>query len=360
MAKKALVTGACGFVGTHMVELLRKEGWEVVGTDLEREAHRQYYCEEGVFHPIYVEGFLEKLGVQFIPADLTKKETLLPVFAAGPYDVLFSVASLYDYFARWDVLYKVNVEGHRNLAELASEHKIKRYIHWSTDGVYGEIHGDKPGDETYPYDPPNLYSKSKTEQEKMLWKFHKEKNLPLTIIRPAPVYGPRHTYGVYQILYVMEKMGIGAVISWYPRKKTLMFPSIHVLDLARAALFVAERDEAIGEAYNAVSDNITQTEFSEFLSKALGLHDFPRIPVLWFIYAFIATRIVPPLAKYYDRKARKMGLRPKLDVPMVEYVTHRYWFSNEKLKKLGFKFIYEDSRKGLWEYIEWCRERGWL
>ena len=64
MAKRALVTGACGFTGTHMVELLKYKGWEVVGTDLAREKHREYYCESGDLVPVYIEDFLDRMEVE--------------------------------------------------------------------------------------------------------------------------------------------------------------------------------------------------------------------------------------------------------------------------------------------------------
>lgn len=359
MAKRALVTGSCGFTGGHMLELLAQNGWEIVATDLKREEHKQYYCEEGTLHPTYYEDIIEKLGVEFIPADLTKKESLVPLFKdRQPYDAVFHIASLYDYFATWDVLYKVNVEGARNLAELAIEYKVKRFIHWSTDGVYGEAE-DEPINEDHPFNPPNAYSKSKVEQEKVLWNLYKEKGLPLTVLRPAPIYGPRHKYGVYHILYGIRRIGTGVIISWYPKKKTLMFPSVHVKDLVRAALFVAEKEETIGKAYNVLSDCLPQPEVIEFLYKSLGIRRIVRIPVWWPLYK-ISAKIALRIVKYLDRKARSKGVRPKVDVPMVEYITHQYWFTNNRLKELGFKYIYEDPRKGLWDYITWCKERGWL
>jgi len=357
MAKTALVTGACGFTGTHMVELLTDEGWNITATDLRSDQHGEYYCESGNLHPIHYGDWLKKQGVEYVAADLTDKKSLEPLFEKH-YDVIFHTASLYDYFALWDVLYKVNVAGTRNLAELALESGAGRMVHWSTDGVYGEAHGGMI-DETAPHNPPNLYSKSKAEQEKVLWKMREDDGLKLTVIRPAPVYGPRHRYGVYHVLYGMSKMGTGIILSWYPKSKTLMMPSVHVTDIVRAALFVSEKPEAEGEAYNVLSDCIPQPVFLEFIYRALGIERILRFPVPWGLYkagAAIALR----QAKRYDRAARKRGTRPKLDVPMVEYITHQYWFSNQKLKDLGFEFIYEDPRRGMWDYITWCKERGWL
>ena len=359
MAKRALVTGACGFTGSNLVEHLLREKWEVVATDLKADAHGEYYCVDGDLHPMhYGSDLLEGMGVTYIPGDLTKKETLLPLFAKGSYDVVFHVASLYDYFAQWDVLYKVNVTGTRNIAELALENKVGRFVHWSTDGVYGEPK-TLPGDENCPYDPPNLYSKSKVEQEKILWQMHKEKGFPITILRPAPIYGPRHRYGVYHILYGVEKIGLGAIISWFPKKHTLMFPSVHVLDLVRAASFVSDKPQAVGQAYNVLSDCIPQPEFMEFVYRSVGTEPIFHLPVWWPLYKLF-TKVIRPFMVMQDKRARKQGTRPKIDIPMVDYITHQYWFSNQKIKDLGFKFIYQDPRKGLWEYIGWCKERGLL
>jgi len=97
----------------------------------------------------------------------------------------------------------------------------------------------------------------------------------------------------------------------------------------------------------------------EFTTTALGLERHMRIPVWWPMYKLFAKLALWHI-KRLDRKARAMGTRPKVDVPMGEYITHQYWFSNRKIKDLGFVFIYEDPRKGIWDYITWCRERGWL
>ncbi len=358
MPKRALVTGACGFTGTHMVELLVENGWDVTGTDLTGNLHKEYYCENGDLHPMMYEDFVRDMGIKFITADLTDKESLKPLFDCEPYDAIFHTASLYDYFAKWDVLYKINVEGTRNLAELVVEHGVGRFVHWSTDGVYGAPH-EVPSDETAPYAPGNDYSKSKMEQEKVLLAMYEEKGLPLTIIRPAPIYGPRHRYGVYHILYGIKKIGTGVSVSFYPKSKTLMMPSVHVTDLVRAALFVTDKEEAVGQAYNVLSDCIQQSEWMEFSARALGLEHTIRVPVLWLMYKAFA-KISLWFISRLDRKARKLGTRPKIDVPMVEYLTHQYWFLNKKIKDLGFEFIYEDPRKGVWDYITWCRERGWL
>jgi nucleoside-diphosphate-sugar epimerase len=65
------------------------------------------------------------------------------------------------------------------------------------------------------------------------------------------------------------------------------------------------------------------------------------------------------MADRRQTKARKLGMRPILDAPMVHYITHQYAFSNEKLKKLGYNFKF-DSWAGFKETVNWYYDHNWL
>ncbi len=360
MGKKALVTGACGFTGSHMLELLSENGWDIVATDLEGSQREVYYSEEGDATPVFYEDIMDEADAEFIPADLTDKESLKPLFDGHDYDVIFHIASLYDYFAEMEELRKVNVEGGRNIAELAIENDVPHFIHWSTEGVLGDAGFDEPKTEDAEYHAHNRYCKSKVEQEEMLWDLHENEGLPLTIVRPAPIYGPRHTYGVYHVLMTIRKMGKGLIPRIYPRSKQLKFPSIHVKDLVRAALFLhLNKDESIGEAYNVVSDEIGQDELMEFLAHNLPVEETVRVPIWFPVFKGLAW-VSQKLATWNEKRARKKGKRPKIDASMTQYLTGNMWFSNQKLKDLGFEFVYQDPRRGLLDYITWCKEQGMI
>lgn len=338
----ALVTGACGFSGSHMVELLRERGREVLATDL----------------PGSDPSFVKSLGAEFLPSDVTEPETLGPLFDRGP-EALFHPASLFDYFAPWEPLYQVNVVGMRNLCEAAANSGLKRFLHWSTLGVHGETGLRAPAGEDAPFHPPNLYSKSKVEQEKVVQEFVSKAGLPIVIMRPAPMYGPRNRYGMFHIYRLLAKAGTAYIPSIYPRAKRLRMPMVHVRDACGAALFLSEKGAAKGEAYNAVNTmDFTVDEFLTFVAIALGLRYY-RVPVGWPIYKVIAD-LMEYGARKFEEAARRKSIRPKFDLPMAEYVTHEYWFSNEKIKKAGYKFVYDDWRRGTWETIGWYREQGWL
>jgi nucleoside-diphosphate-sugar epimerase len=378
--KVALVDGALGHSASFLIKLLNEKGWKVIATDLEETKRVNLMTKEKIFD---IE--LKKLdcrdwdNVTYIPADLTEKDSLYILFSqknfpenVTQYDAIFHTASLYDYGAPYELLHEVNYNGLKNLLNVLKEDVEKknsiypRFIHWSTLGVYGEpeYKEDKkgfifPADENTPYNPPNNYSKTKVEQENLIMKF-KEENPTFhhSILRPAPIYGPFQTYGMFHIFYTSYIAGHMILSKVIPKKRKLMMPFIHVKDLAKAALFIAECDKCENEAYNVINDSPLQEKWQEYVFNELGI-SFSIVPIPWFMYKIFA-KFELELAKMKVKKANTQGYRPKFDIPMVEYITHQYYFSNKKLKDLGFQFEYNDFRKGVRETIRWYMDHGWL
>ena len=107
--KVVLVTGACGFVGSHLVDqLLEFEDFEVRGTDLST-------ADYTFFNP----------ACEFIPSDLRNPDSLHQVVQGV--DLIYHTASLFRYSAAWQDLYEVNVEGTLNLALAASEAEVSKF-----------------------------------------------------------------------------------------------------------------------------------------------------------------------------------------------------------------------------------------
>lgn len=356
----ALVTGARGFAGSHLLDRLSTRGWEVVATDLEEADRDRFYREtDNAPHPVYDPSTTDGRNVTFVPADLTRPETLEPLFEERDYDVVFHVASLFDYFAEWETLHAVNVEGARNIATLAADEGADHFVGISTLGVLGEAGFDEPNTEDAPYGPHNRYCESKQAQEEMLRDVERTRGLPVTILRSAPIYGPGNRYGVYHIPLVLSKMGVAPVFRIYPRSRQLQFPSIHVEDLCRIATFVHEhRHVTAGEVYNAVGECIPQDELIAFLAKAVSVPRI-RIPIPSVAYDAASAYAIWH-SRRIQRIARDRGKRPKIDAPITKYLSSNMWFSNEKIRDLGFEFEYGDPRHGLWEFVTWCKERGLL
>ncbi len=370
--RRALVTGALGHTGSFLVNLLADHGWHVTATDLDPTRRSHVITKEEIFAIPREHLSIDRPGIEFVPADLTSKDSLLPVFVGKEFDTIFHTASLYDYFAPFELLEKVNVGGLRNLLETYYGHcqgttngtsRLPRFIHWSTCGVYGQPkyeRWDVPADETAPFDPPNNYSKSKMLQEQLLDQWHREKGIPTVIIRPAPIYGPYQAYGMFHVYHLVRTVGAVPVVCLYPRNKRLRMPMVHVEDLVRAAEFLAEApaERVIGEAFNVISDCGFQDDFMNYLATILGA-DYSYISVPWFVYAALARITLWAAMRRMSKLARK-GLRPRYDAPMAAYITHQYYFSNEKIKRLGFKFDYPDMFTGTRQTVDWYLAHGWL
>lgn len=345
MAKKALVTGACGFCGSHMVELLVKEGWEVRATDLP-SADGERLKNLGLD--------FEKLGVEFVPSDLTQKDTLKPVLEGVDY--LFNPAALFDYFADWETMERVNVGGMENFCEIIAQSDIKRMIHWSTIDVYGMINSkDLPMFEDSPKNPENNYQKSKWQQEEVVRRFYEEKKLPVSIIRPAPIYGPRNKYGVFQIIESVAKAQVPGV----PKDgKNYMMPFAHVKDVCQSAIFLSQNDETTGEAYNIVDDSMLSYYETIHL---FGLLTNTKIIDFVGVSMEMTKNLMVLLAKMDEWVSRRKGRKhAKMEVAPMSYIGTNYFISNMKIKEAGCKFLYPDARIGFKETIEWYYRMGWL
>lgn len=347
MAKKALVTGACGFVGSHMCEVLAEAGYDVRATDL-AAAFEPAPKERGRYPSV-----LKRLGVEFVPSDLTDKKSLKEVVRGV--DIVFHPAAVFDYSAPYDLLEQVNVNGTRNLCEaILSAGQIERLVNWSTAGVYKTPYNGTPCDEEAPKGPANLYGKSKLAQEEVVEAFHEKEGLPFVTLRPAPIYGPRNAYGMAQLLLPLSKLPVIP----FPRSMTNPMPSVHVTDLCRAALHLAEHPASNGEAYN-VSDNgkLNQFEFFKYVA-ALYRKPFIEIPL---VKVEQVERLAQAAASLSDFLSRRLThRRPLIEKETLEFVRATFIFPNRKLKQTGFKLRYGDPRRGLKETIEWYRREGWV
>ncbi|MFX0103498.1 MAG: NAD-dependent epimerase/dehydratase family protein [Candidatus Hodarchaeota archaeon] len=370
--KHALVTGALGHTGSFMVKLLVENGWNVVATDLPPEKRKKLLTKEKVFINVNLPSTIDGKNVEFVSSDLNSKNSLISLFNGRKYDAIFSIASLYDYFAKLDLLIKINVGGLRNLLEAyhksclrdyESPDEYPRFIHWSTCGVYGQPRykdWQVPADESAPYDPPNDYSKSKALQEIILKKWRERWNLPITIIRPGPIYGPGQLYGAYHVFRAFNNVISIPIVKIIPKKRRLRMPMVHVEDLVRAALFLAKlpRENVVGEAFNVLDDCGFQDDFTIVMGNIFNL-PMTHMKTHWFLYKIIARMLY---RLYFSTMwiYRRFGKRPKIDAPMADYIVHQYHFSNEKIKKLGFKFKYPDQWKGTRETVNWYIKNGWM
>src|SRR5512146_2916570 len=172
---RALVTGGTGFVGSNLALRLVERRWDV--RILERPGASRELLEGGPF--------------EFVTGDVLQPETLPP--AMHGIDVVFHAAGVVDYWRQGvERMYRVNVDGTRNVMEAAYNARIARVVHTSSTAAMG-IHPDVLVDESYTFNvkPERfVYGHSKYLAEEVVFEFVK-RGLPAVIVNPTTVVGPR-------------------------------------------------------------------------------------------------------------------------------------------------------------------------
>lgn len=332
--KVALVTGAAGFAGGHMVDMLIEKGYHVIATDL-ANADTHYV------NP----------AAEFIPADITNPASIEPLFAKKP-SLVYHPAAVFDYEAPWDLCEKVNVGGMRNMCDASLAANVKRFLVFSTVSVYGHPRQDElPVVETNEKRPGTNYEKSKWMQEQVGLEFL-ARGLPVSIIRPAPVYGPRNIYGFATIIFLVAKFPIIP----FPVNLDLRMVGVNIADVCNAAYFLSTNSHTIGEAYNVSDDS--EVTVREVLAHICPLMDVRIAPV--FIPRELFFALGDQLADLSRSVSKYTRTRPFIEKDMVYYLKAIYSFSNAKLKKAGYELKCPNMLDGLTDTIAWYKENGYL
>ncbi|MCS7228596.1 MAG: NAD-dependent epimerase/dehydratase family protein [Candidatus Kryptonium sp.] len=324
---KALVTGGTGFIGSHLVDELLKRGYEVKCI-VRDTSNLRWLAEKDV----------EILKGSLFDFDFLKK-------AVKDVDYIYHIAGVtkgrnyHDY-------YRGNVETTKNLLEACLENKgLKKFILASSLAAVGPGEDSIPVDETRDYKPITSYGKSKAEAEKVALSY-KEK-LPITIIRPPSVYGPRDTYTFEFFKYVK----FGFLPAVLPDEQILSL--VYVSDLVDGFILAGESERATGEIYFISSEEIyTWREIENAVLKAIGKKvlrvKIPE-PILYFV-SFLSEMIY----KLQDKAS-------PLNIEKIKDLRQKNWAcSIEKAKReLGYnpKVSLEE---GMQRTIKWYFENKWL
>lgn len=324
-----LVTGATGFTGSLLVEKLVRLGARVTAI------HRRDNIPER----------LQELPVRWLKGEIYDPEVIEQACTAVEY--IFHVAAAFREAGIADEIYRrVHVESTQLLAKQAlNQPAFKRFIHVSTVGVHGHIKSI-PADETTSFAPGDIYQVTKTEAEQWIRQFSAEQNLPLTVIRPAAIYGPgdRRLLKLFQMakLPVVPIIGFGAGY----------YHLIHVEDLTDCLIQAAKHPAALGEVF--ICGNEKPVRFSDMvrtIAEEMGRHPlFIRLPAWpFFTIGWLCEMLCRPL-----------GLEPPIYRRRVAFFTKDRAFDTTKLRTLlGFTSSF-DNQRGLREVCAWYRREGWL
>jgi len=237
-----LVTGADGFIGSHLTELLVREGYKV-------KALSQY---NSFNHWGWLENTDCLESIEVLNGDVRDPHYCKHITRGV--DTVYHLAALiaipYSYVAP-DSYVDTNVKGTLNICQAALENGVQRVIHTSTSEVYGTAQY-VPIDEKHPVQPQSPYSASKIAADAMAMSFYNAFDLPLTIARPFNTYGPRQSARaviptiITQIASGMKSIKLGDV------SPTRDFN--YVEDTCRGFLALARAEQANGETVNIASN----------------------------------------------------------------------------------------------------------
>ncbi len=181
--KKILITGATGFVGSHLTELCVEKGFEVVAFDRYSSNYNLGWLEKSKY----------KDDINFVFGDIRDYDSVLKTMKGCK--IVFHLASLigipYSYLSPQAYL-KTNVEGTYNILESSKHLDIEQTIITSTSEVYGSAKY-VPIDEKHPISAQSPYSASKISADQLALSYYNSFQLPIKIIRPFNIYGPRQS-----------------------------------------------------------------------------------------------------------------------------------------------------------------------
>ena len=317
--KKILVTGADGFIGSHLVELLHATGYEVVALSQYNSFNNWGWLEQ----------IACKSDIEIISGDI--RDPFFCKSITKDVDYIFHLAALiaipYSYIAPQSYV-ETNITGTLNICQAALENGVKKVVHTSTSEVYGTAQY-VPIDEKHPLQPQSPYSASKIGADAMAMSFYNSFKLPLAIARPFNTYGPRQSARAVIPTIISQIAAGSSQIQLGDLAPTRDFN--YVLDTCLGLLQIMESPETIGKTINIGSNQeISIGDLFDTIKKLMEsdvelVTDTNRIrPKKSEVFRlWCDNKKINDLTGFKPRHTLEMGLKETIQ-----------WFTNDKhLKK---------------------------
>lgn len=327
-----LVTGATGLLGSHIVEQLVKRGRPVRAL-VRRNSDISW---------------LKTQGVELAYGDVTDKASIAK--AVEDVDCVYHAAARVGDWGPWEEFVEISINGTRNVLDVVRDCKIKRLVHISSLSAYG--HPNQEGqvvDESAPIgvnvNKWSYYTRAKVEAEKMVMDYFRRYNLPVTIVRPSWMYGPRDRATLPRMAQ-MIRTGKIKLVGPGDNKLNVTYAG----NVAECCILAADSPNSLGEVYAACSDGeITQKQFVDLLAKELGCPPVTRsVP---YKVARAAAFVLEVIGH-----ALKQKKPPMITRYAIWLYGRRTFFTPEKARReLGWKSTvsYEEGVKLA---VDWLRE----
>ena len=326
--KTVLVTGATGFIGHRLVEILAKEEGAKVRA-LARSKEKGDKLKEAIDKPIEI-----AIG------DLTDLPSLKK--ASQGCEVIFHSAAWASDRGSREMFYQANVEGTKNIVIAAQTNNCQRFIHISSIAVYG--FNPKDGtDENSAFDPESgLYSETKVGAEKVVLEAVEKEKFPAVIIRPGAVYGPRSSAWTIRPIKAIKDNKMFLVAGG-----TGLCNYVYIDNLVDAMIMAAKNDDVIGQGF-IITDGKSTTwkEFFGFYAKMLGQEKLKTLP---FPVAYIVALTMELAEKITGKKA-------PITRNALNFLTRRATYNINKAKQVLSYTPKVNLSEGMKLTEEWLRK----
>ena len=323
-----LITGATGFVGGHIAEAVARKGQEL----------------SVIARPSSDTRDLEKLGATIHRGDFG--DPALARKAVTDVDVVVHCAAKVGDWGPVAEYRPINVEAVRVLLDACKGQALSRFIHMSSLGVYAPRHHHGT-DETEPLPKRHrdAYSQTKVEAEQLALHYYRDFGVPVVVLRPGFIYGPRDRTVMPRIIKNLEQR-----TARYPGAKgARALNTIYVKNLVDAVFLAVEKEQAVGQVYNLTDGEfVSKRRFIESVADPLGLPHPTLTPPLWFAKA--VTWGAETVAKLRGAKEA-----PLFNFTRLKFMGLNLEFSIEKAKReLGYRPRYTFD-EGMAETMAWYK-----
>lgn len=329
---KVLITGASGFVGSHLVEAARELGFEV---------HAAVRKSSNILA-------IQDYVARFVYVDQRNFDDVSKLLNAECYDYIIHAAALTKAKTS-DELHAVNVGNTENILKAAFllELPPKRIVFVSSLAAIGPVEYDAKSDiaEDNNYNPVTAYGRSKRDAELMIKEKFADK--PISVFRPTAVYGPREKD--LFILFDTLNKGLDPYIGRKPQKLSF----VYVKDLVQVLLLGCTKDQNGLQFYNISDGNV----YSRYAMADIFKEVFNKKPFRVYIPFFVVSLVAKISVFLYKNSKNTPTIYPE----RLGELTASNWACNinKSIKFLDYtpKF---DLKKGLTESLLWYKQNNWL
>lgn len=322
------ITGATGFLGSHLTERIMREGARVrlLARDPQKAAR--------------FEGRADAIAI----GDITDRRALAEIMqgASDVFHLVSNFRSTSDVPAQYR---STNLDGTLAALDVAEAAGVRRFVHCSTIGVHGDVR-DTPADEMSPYAPGDLYQETKMQAERACLERAATSSMEIVVVRPCSIYGP----GDLRMLKMFKMLARRTFLMLEPCEAN--FHAVYVDDLVEGFVRALRTPGIAGEAF--IIGGPRYVPLRDYIGLAARTVDAPP-PMLKLPYG-----VLDAAAGMCEAVCAPLGIKPPLHRRRVRFFKNNRAFSIAKARTHLDYAPQVDLDEGMRRTVAWYRAEGYL